>query len=298
METSLKFINQKLKNIIEQIEWNTTSTNGNYINLSGLSSIRSAIYEINKLNLFTSLINSLESSAIFTTSYDQLNINFQEANKIVANLNLLKTTITNFLEVLNATLPEEDINSINIKLPHINDFEELSKVSKEIHLGLSQVIFNEEINGQTKIVSVENGSIWFNVFVGASAVTLIASLTWASTVIYKKMQEAKMLNEQVRGLKVKNDSLEDILEAQKIETDLIIQAEAEFIASEYFKKNVPENIERIKKSISTFAELIAKGAEIHPSLVAPENVSNLFPDPTKLIGLESKIKKLANPAEN
>jgi len=40
------------------------------------------------------------------------------------------------------------------------------------------------------------------------------------------------------------------------------------------------------------AELINKGAEIHPAWVAPENVANLFPDPTKLVGLESKIKKL------
>ncbi|MBP6455999.1 MAG: hypothetical protein KA275_04645 [Chitinophagaceae bacterium] len=299
METSLKLIKQKLKNIIERLEWNERNMNdGMNFSLSGLSNIRSAIYDFKKLNLFTSLIDSLESSAIYTTAYDTMNIKIQEAREIVATLNLLKTTSTNFLEVLKSTIPEEDVNSINIKLPHVDDFDELSKVSKEIHLGLTQVILNKEINGETKIVSVENGSIWFNVFVGASAVTLIASLTWASTVIYKKIQEGKLLSEQVRGLKVKNDSLEDILKAQKKETDIMIQAEAEFIASEFFKKKEPENIERIKKSISTFAELIAKGAEIHPSLVAPENVSNLFPDPTKLIGLESKIKKLANPAEN
>lgn len=78
----------------------------------------------------------------------------------------------------------------------------------------------------------------------------------------------------------------------------MIQAEAEHIESEHFKNKAPENIERIKNSITTFADLIGRGAEIHPALVAPENVTNLFPDPTKLISVESKIKRLANPGNN
>ena len=100
------------------------------------------------------------------------------------------------------------------------------------------------------------------------------------------------MHEQVKALKVKNESIEDILKAQKAQTALMIQAEAEHIQSEYFKRNSPENIERIKNSIATFAELIAKGAEVHPAIVASEDVSNLFPDTSKILGLESKIKRL------
>ena len=266
--------------------------------LSGLTNIRNVINDLKTLNLFDSIIQSLSNSAIFTTANEQMVVQLQEGRDIVSNLTLLKTLSTNFLNVLLTTVPEEDVNSINIKLPPVNDFDELSKVSREIHLGLTQVILNDDINGQTKIVSVENGSIWLNVFVGASAVTVIASLVWSAAVIYKKIQEGKLLAQQVRGLKVKNDSLEDILKAQKAETDVMIQAEAEHLSNEHFKENTPENIERIKNSITTFAELIGKGAEIHPALVAPENVANLFPDPTKLFGVESKIKRLANPGEN
>ncbi|UKJ06200.1 hypothetical protein [Solitalea lacus] len=303
MEASLKIIKQQLQSILKRLDWkaeNMATSQGQVSNmrLSGLASIRNVINDIKTLNLFDGVVDSLSNSAIFTTANDQMIIQILEGREIVSNLTLLKTLSTNFLNVLLTTVPEEDINSINIKLPPVNDFDELSKVSRDIHIGLSQVIFNDEINGQTKIVSVENGSIWLNVFVGASAVTVIASLVWASAVIYKKIHEGKLLAEQVRGLKVKNDSLEDILKAQKAETDLMIQAEAEHISSEHFKENIPENIERIKNSIKTFAELIGKGAEIHPALVAPENVSNLFPDPTKLIVVGSKIKKLANPIDN
>lgn len=303
METSLKQIKLQLQDILKRLEWtvrNIAATPGKEakIEIAGLSRLRKVVTDISTLNLFDSIANSLKDSVIFTTANDTMQIQIGEANTILANLDLLKTLSSNFLNVLFKTVSEEQADSINIKLPPVNDFDELSKVSREIHLGLSQVIFNDEINGQTKIVSVENGSIWLNVLVGTTAVTVIASLVWASAVIYKKILEGKLLAEQVRGLKVKNDSLEDILAAQKKETEMMIQAEAEHINSEHFAEGSPENIERIKNSITTFADLIGRGAEIHPALVAPENVSNLFPDPTKLIGVESKIKRIANPGNN
>jgi hypothetical protein len=40
-------------------------------------------------------------------------------------------------------------------------------------------------------------------------------------------------------------------------------------------------------------ELIEKGAEVHPALMAPENVKNLYPDFKKLGSVESKIKQIA-----
>lgn len=273
-------------------------SNGQLKKLSGLNNIRIVLNDIESLSLFENVTSTLKSSVIYTSANDFMNVQPTEGNQINQSLTLLKTLTQNFLDVLLKTVPEEDLNSINIKLPEVNDFDELSKVSREIHLGLTQVILNEQINGQTKIVSVENGSIWLNVLVGSTAVSVIASLVWSSAVIYKKIQEGKLLEQQVRGLKVKNDSLEDILKAQKAETELMITAEAQYIDSEHFKEKEPENIERIKKSITTFADLIGRGAEVHPALVAPENISNLFPDPTKLINVESKIKKLANPSDN
>jgi hypothetical protein len=299
MDTSLKIIKKQLQSILKRLEWNNKLiTNGQFYEFIGLSNIREVINDIISIGLFEDVTSSLKKSVIFTSADDSMRIGHSETSQIEANLILLKTLSENFSTVLLKTVPEEDLDSINIKLPEVNDFDELSKVSREIHLGLTQVIFNDEIKGQTKIVSVENGSIWLNVLVGSTAVRVIASLVWSSAVIYKKIQEGKLLEQQVRGLKVKNDSLEDILKAQKAETELMISAEAQHIDSEHFKKKAPENIGRIKNSITTFADLIGRGAEIHPALVAPESVSNLFPDPTKLVNLESKIKKLISPSEN
>ncbi len=297
METSLKTIKYRLKKLLEKLNWKSeqiAEKNQTMLKLSGLIQLRQTINEFQDLNLFDNYANFLKTSVIFTTGDDEMTVQHSAGSAVIHNLTSLKTLSENFLNILNKVLPEEDKNSVNIKLPPVDDFNQLSEVSRKIHIALSQVLYSDEIKGQTKIVSVENGSIWFNVFVGSTALTLVASLAWSAAVIYKKMQEGKLLAEQVRGLKVKNDSLQDILNAQRAETELMIEAEAEHINSEHFKKNAPENIERIKNSITIFAELIGKGAEIHPALIAPEDVSNLFPDTKNLIGLESKIKRITN----
>jgi hypothetical protein len=295
METSLKVLKKTLQSILNRLAWKSTpQPNSPIIVLSNLNAIRQVLNDTESLKLFGSIISALKSSAVFTSANDSMSIQTAEAQAINNQLNQLKILVQNFSELLTNVVPEESVDSINIKLPPLNDFDQLSKVSREIHLALTQVIINDEINGQTKIESVENGSIWINVFIGAAAVTVVASLVWSAAVIHKKILEGKLLQEQIRGLKVKNESMEDVLKAQRAETDLMIQAEAEHIQSEHFKEKVPENIERIKSSITTFADLIGRGAEIQPALVAPEDVSNLFPDPTKLVGLESKIKRLAS----
>ncbi|MBC5864441.1 hypothetical protein [Flavobacterium turcicum] len=294
---SLKEITSQLQKVYPQLNWVSESVQINgttFYNVSNLNLLRNGIIELEKMGLFKNLVESLVESVIFTTGNDSLRIQSIENNGISNNIKLLKTLIENFLDVLHQTVPEESLQSINIKMPPVNDFDDLSKVSREIHLAITQVVYLPEIGGQTKIESVENGSIWFNVLVGSAAVSVIASMVWSAAVIFKKIMEGKLLAEQIRGLKVKNESLEDILKAQKAETEMMLQAEAKFVYSEHFKNDTPENIEKIKNSISTFADLISKGAEIKPALMAPEEVSNLFPDATKLISLESRIKKLAN----
>lgn len=299
MKIPLKLIKKQLQSVSKNLIWDiSTIPNSTTYELKGLNNIREFIRIIDSLKLFTKVIDELKQSVLFTTASDSMRAQPGEAQKIEKNLSLLKELVLNFLDILLKTVPEENIDSINIKLPEVKDFDDLSKISRDIHIGLSQVILNDEIKGQTKIVSVENGSIWLNVIVGTTAVSVVASLAWSAAVIYKKVQEGKLLEQQIRGLKVKNESLEDILKAQKAETALMIQAEAEYINSQHFKENNPENIERIKNSISTFADLIGKGAEIQPALIAPETVANLFPDSTNVLNIESKIKKLANPSKN
>ncbi|WP_185216153.1 hypothetical protein [Sphingobacterium mizutaii] len=296
----MKLLQREQKDILSKniplLNWEfETISNSSFKGLKNVIQLRNVINELDKIELLKSITSAIYFSPLFSTSKDYISVDYTESNKINALLSKLKDYSDILLFVLNQTFPKEETNSVNIKLPEIKDLDELSKISRDLHIAITQVVYNEEINGVTRIDSVENGSIWFNIFLGTTAaVSIIGSIAWSAAVVFKKIQEGRMLKEQVRSLKINNDSLAEIEKAQKKELDLVIDAETNYINSEYFKEGIPENLEKIKNSIKIFSELIQKGAEIKPALHAPENISNLFPEPMKLLGVESKIKKISN----
>ncbi len=85
------------------------------------------------------------------------------------------------------------------------------------------------------------------------------------------------------------------MQKQKEYLALLIDTEARNIASTHIGEDAePETVERLKYTIKEFAELIEKGAEIHPALQAPESVRNLFPNFKNILGIESKTQMLNN----
>ncbi|MFC5044693.1 hypothetical protein ACFSTE_22440 [Aquimarina hainanensis] len=258
-----------------------------------LVGFRKAINKLEKTGLLIDEINELRSSAIFTTNKDRISLNINEARPLKAKLENLINLVGSLSKSFKEITGETNENSISIKLPEVTDFEDLSKFSSDFHKILSQAIVNDEINGQVRIDSVENGSIWLDVYLGSiAAVTLIGSLTWSAAVIFKKFKEGQLIEQHVKSLEIKNDSLKEIQEKQKRALDLMIEAEARELYNESFEGDDNEQIERLKLSVKMLSNLIEKGAEIHPALNQPEQVSNLFPDMKKLNSLESRIKKL------
>lgn len=102
-----------------------------------------------------------------------------------------------------------------------------------------------------------------------------------------------MFEQHVKTLELKNEEQKILIDAQKRQLDLLIEAEANNIQNEYYKENSNnEQLERLKLSIETLGKFIINGAEIHPALNTPEDVKNLFPDFKKLDIIESKIKSI------
>lgn len=206
MAHSLKFIKETLKNVLKDLNFTVEivaqTTNENLLirTISGLTGIRKSLHKLEELDLFKSQTGLLRQTLIFQTTADQLNIQGAEGARMAAKLEEIKFMVTSALEVLIPNIPEEDPHSVNIKLPPLNDFNDLSKVSRDLHLAITQVIYAPEVSGESRILSVENGSIWVNVFIGASALSVLASLFWSGAVVYKKIQEGKILKEALRGL--------------------------------------------------------------------------------------------------
>ncbi|MCC6582233.1 MAG: hypothetical protein IT271_00875 [Chitinophagales bacterium] len=303
MQSKLKHFHERLDLVINLLNISSEILNtskGNVFEIHGLNNFRKAIMILDELYLLQEQVNILTQTNVYKSGNDFISANQSDGSSFLRlNDDLLEKAIL-IRNVIKQITPEEKENSISIKLPPTKDFEELSKFSKDIHIALSQILYNDKIGGKAEITSVENGSIWLNVFLGSSAaITLIGGVVWASMVIFKKLQEGRMLEQQVRSLNIKNDSLKEIQEKQKIALNLMIESEAKLLFDENFSiEESPEQIERLKNSIDLFSKIIEKGAEIHPGLLAPESVANLFPNPSNLIGLESKINKLNRASEN
>ena len=274
--------------------------NNGWYRLRNLNDFRDAIDQLDKLNLFYKQTSAIKESEIYRRFDDSLSVHHEDWSKVRSTIATLYSVIEKFIEALNVHL-KEDENIIAIKLPQVNDFDDLITVSNELKKAITLPITNEEIGGTVKIEGVDNGSIWLYVFLGTPmAVTLIASLAWAATVVYKKLQEGLAFNEHVKNLKLQNEQARVLVDAQREQVNMLITQQAQSIEGRHFKKQDAERIQMLKLSINTMAELIDKGFEIHPSLTAPESVTNLFPDfkSINLPNLDTKQIGSGNDQEN
>jgi hypothetical protein len=273
----------------------TTVGSSRYVYFEGLKLFRDGLFNLEKTNLFDEQIIAIKNSIIYETSEDSVRVEFNEGRKLISRINNLLDVYKSLSKILDSISGQVKEFTISIKLPKVNDLEELANATEKFHKVFSQAIINDTIKGQVKIENIESGSIWVDIFVGSlTAVTLIGNLAWSAAVIYKKVQEGLLVKQHVTSLKIKNASLEEIQKAQKEAIDLMIDSEANHLYSESFTGEDNEQIERLKNSITMLSELLEKGAEVHPALNTPEKVANLFPNLKNLIGIESKIKKLTS----
>lgn len=258
-----------------------------------LSQLRTVVIEISKTGMFKQQTEVLYDSWIFNSPNEEITLTPEAALPIKTAFFELTFGVKALTEAINEILTDSVPESIYVKLPETSDLKELSKYINDFDKALSQSVINDETQGTVVLKNVQSGSVWLEIFLGTSAaVTLVGRLFWAAAVIAKKEQEAKMVEQQVRGLQIKNESLVEILEAQKAATKLMIQTEAERVFKEGFSNNDPEQVTRLGHAIVTFAELIQKGAELQPSLNASENVKNLFPKSGEMAMIESKTKQI------
>jgi hypothetical protein len=220
----------------------------------------------------------------------------RELRKGIDELSGMAFFAVRFLKAIPTISPSipKPAEAFSIKLPCPRDFDDLIKMMSSVQTALGQNVINDKIKGHIKILSWEPGSFWFDIALGSQAAFgLAAAIVWAAAVILKKKKESELLVEKVRSLKIKNESLTDIRNAQKELLDLTVDAEARAVYDEHFGKTLDnEQMARLKHGIKLFSELINRGAEVHPSLSAPESVQNLFPDFSKLSLIESRIPKL------
>ena len=249
---------------------------------------------------FDAELELINQSIIFRTTNNQIGIPHAEWSALVTAISSFAAKLMGLKQYLTAFLARQDINSVFVKAPALTEFSDMIAFEGQLKKAISQIIFHPKIEARLELKSWESGSpLWLELALGTqAAVNIVGAAAWAGAVVFKKIQEGRLHQEYVRGLKLRNDSLEVLLEAEKQLLNEIVSAEATNIAlSNYDGDNSQDTIERVKLTIKEFAEMIEKGAEIHPALQAPEPVKNLFPNFNNLLATESKIKQLSEKTE-
>lgn len=284
----------KIQNHLENLTYTSTydfekkDTNNKANNLDKL---REAIIELEDIHILDEEIKKLKNSSLFKTSKDEYYFTSSEDKLIKESISIIKNGFTFLKRMYYDNLASED--DLYIKLPEIENFDDLSKLSNELKKAV-EIPINEQSKGHLKIKSAEPGSIWLLVSVGTfAAINLIGGICWAAAVIRKKHAEAKIFEQHAKTLELKNNALSSLIDAQNQQLDNILDSEAKQVMSNHYDSNNPEILAKLKLSITTVSNLIDRGTQILPAS-ENNNVKNIFPDYSKLNLIESSIKMLKN----
>jgi hypothetical protein len=276
------------------IDAQTVTINGSpYMSFKKIQAFRMALNDLAKTALFKQTIDEIISDPVIQTTTNEIIANVNEGKLLVTKITNLESTARNISEALAPIVKEVKENTIYIKLADTRDFQDLANTAESFNKILSQTILDEEVGGQVNIQTVENGSIWLEVYLGSiKAVSVIGSIALSAAIAFREYKKGLYISESTRTRKLTNDKLEALQNAHKLLLDDLIDSEAAYIDSKHFEKSDPERIERIKLSIKMLSEEMDKGAEIQPSKKIPQEIAIEFPDMKNLPMLTSKIKEI------
>lgn len=269
--------------------------------LENIINFKALIKEIEDytINFYEKEISILKKSEIYETSSNTLSVTVQIRSLLINNAMLIVDSLTSLKVVLERVTPERNENSFLIKLPQSNNFEEIandmSKIQRQLHLVLS----DKKIDSSMHINNWEYGSFWIDIVIGTQlALGLIASITWTAAYIKKELKKNEEANLYLERIGHENEHIKKVQETQKKYIDKIYENEILNIQENHYDdEKDPERNVKIKKTIELFANILSRGGEFQPSLIAPEKMKKNFPDLKNIANIESKIKQITEKTE-
>jgi len=287
---------QEIKRIVDKFDPNNFALGFNYSNnrFSNLINFKRLVEAFERIPIARQQVNLLKNSFLFQTAGNEVNHEGGDNFSISSAAGELIIILQGLRDLAAEIIPHQDPQTISIKLPEERDFTEVIKDLNAINHAISQNVLNEKISGVVVVKSWQPGSLWIDLYLGSpAAVGLIGGIAWAAAVVRKKWHEGSVMENIADSMEIKKEMLENLRKGVEEHVKLVVESEAKNLLNHNFSEDDNhDQVERLKHGIKTFADLIERGAEVHPSLQAPEDVKNLFPDFAKLDLIQSKQKLL------
>lgn len=245
---------------------------------------------------------TFENTALFRRIGDELEFSESEFRALQSASLALQNMVPAMREALSNIVGDEAENTIYIRLPDSDDLKYVAKVLAELEKIIGQAIYHPKIDGKVSLVGWEKGSLWIEIMVGTSlAAVVVSHVVKSAAIAYRRILENQLIEAQISGIRAKSESMEDIKNGLKNHLDMLVDAEARQIYDAHYRdgeQNVDnEQIERLKHTVKTLAELMNAGAEVQPGLLLPPEVKETFPNMKQLPSIVSAIKELGNGAK-
>ena len=287
-----------LKKAISLLAFNITSIqapDGTRIKISNIDTFPEALKLLDSFSCFENELKALRNYDVLYNNHENsflmTQANFNTFNSVVKQL---RDKVSLYISIVDNTIVPTNEKTVCIKLIEYDSMKDIADELEKLDKIILQVITHKDINCSYKFSSFDIGSSWIYITIeSVVGLHVLAGLVWAACVIRKKWNEGSILEKTVEAMKIKNESLEDIKSANKILIDELTNKEAENLMAENNLEDTDNEYKnRLIHSITDLSKLINDGVQIHPSLMAPEDSRNLFPDYSKLDSIESKTKLL------
>ncbi|KQL36247.1 hypothetical protein AN960_16630 [Bacillus sp. FJAT-25509] len=293
----LREIKQILEENVNFLRAEYKEINGKY-EILAFQEIYKAIRNLENLGFLKEDIEYLESmDTIFHDKSQRVIVDGTGLTTFATKIDIINLKVVAVINAIKEALPEQDQNSISIKLPMYTELKEVSIFMKEIDMILNQTFINE-YKSSIKLQNFDSGSNWIEIILeNKEAIIFMGGLVNSAINFLKSSYLSwKQTSHTIKMLETEDNARQLILKALEENIKMQAQSHASALMKDF---NIDESHQEyhtnLSHSIQKLAELLSKGTEVHTALNAPEETKQAFPDVEKTLTLiENATKLLTN----
>jgi len=295
----LREIKQILEENVDKLKVNNSSdVGGAKYEITNFQDLYVAIRNIEQLAFIEEDIAHLDKmTSIFHDKSAKVIIDGTGLKNLNEIIKVIKLKVDTVIMAIDVALPEQNPNSVSIKLPSYTDLSMVSDFIKEIDTILNLTLV-DQYKGNVKLQNFDTGSNWIEIILQNKDAVIFLGAIVGCTI--KFMQSSylqwKQTEHTINALNTNEEAKQLILKSLGDTVNFQAQSHASALMKDFnIESSHQEYHTELSYSIQKLAELMSHGTQIHTALNAPEETKEAFPDAkTALLLIENATKLLTD----
>src|ERR1700736_1134687 len=218
--------------VLSEAPFEGTQLGQNGAVIINLDNFKRFVVSVESVPALKSLVQQVVQSPIYSTVQDELSTpNSAQAAEIKRIADTLYLGALGLRNALASTLPEVPPESIIVRLPHEPQLSAVVTLLDELEKALEQLVTFPGVDGRVEVSTWEAGSLLVILYLKTlAAVDLVARALRSAAVVFQEIQKGRLIGQHVRGLKIRNETLTDLVDAQKGLLKDLVEREARAVA--------------------------------------------------------------------